>query len=58
MIMNKQTALNLWKKMYTEINKDNWLYVGTINPDMVKIAIEAIEKVICDEIHDIYTSCD
>lgn len=56
--MNKQTALNLWKKMYTEINKDNWLYVGTINPDMVKIAIEAIEKVICDEIHDIYTSCD
>ena len=51
--MNKQTALDAWKKMYAEIDKDNWLFVGTINPEMVKIAIESIEKVICDERHDI-----
>ena len=42
--MDKQTALEAWRQMYDEIDKDNWLYVGTINPEMVSIAIEAIEK--------------
>ena len=43
-LMDKQTALEAWRQMYKEIDKDNWLYVGTINPEMVSIAIEAIEK--------------
>lgn len=42
--MDKNTALLAWKKFYSEIDKDNWLFVGSINPEMVEIAIEAIEK--------------
>lgn len=42
--MTKQKALEAWKKMLSEIDKDDWLYVGTINPQMVEIAINAIEK--------------
>lgn len=42
--MTKQKALEAWKKMLTEIDEKNWLFIGTINPQMVEIAIEAIEK--------------
>lgn len=42
--MTKEEALEAWKKMLTEIDEENWLFIGTINPQMVEIAIEAIEK--------------
>ena len=42
--MTRQKALEAWKKMLSEIDEDNWLFIGTINPQMVEIAIEAIEK--------------
>ena len=42
--MTKEQALESLKKMYSEIDKENWLFIGTINPEMVEIAIEAIEK--------------
>ena len=41
--MTKQQALDAWEKMYSEIDKDNYLFVGTINPEMVKVAIDAIK---------------
>lgn len=41
--MTLEEALEAWKEMYEDIDKDNWLFVGTINPEMVEIAIEAIE---------------
>ena len=42
--MTKETALETWKRMRSEIDSDNWLFVGTINPAMVEIAIDAIEE--------------
>ena len=42
--MTKAKALEAWEKMLKEIDKDNWLFVGTINPQMVEIVIEAIKK--------------
>ena len=42
--MSKETALEAWKKMLSEIDKVDWLFVGTINPEMVEIAIEAIKR--------------
>lgn len=41
--MNNEEAKEAWKKLYSEINKDNWLFVGTINPEMVSLAIKALE---------------
>ena len=41
--MDKETALQAWKRMRSEIDTDNWLFVGTINPEMVDRAIEALE---------------
>jgi hypothetical protein len=42
--VKKVEALEAWKKMLEEIDKDNWLFVGTINPQMVEIAIKALQK--------------
>jgi hypothetical protein len=42
--MDKETALQAWKQMRSEIDPDNWLFVGTINPEMVDRAIEALEQ--------------
>ena len=42
--MTKEKALEAWEKMLEEIDKENWLFVGTINPQMVEIAIEAIKR--------------
>lgn len=42
--MIREEALEAWEKMLSEIDEDNWLFVGTINPKMVEIAIEAIKK--------------
>ena len=47
--MDKETALQAWKQMRSEIDSDNWLFVGTINPEMVDRAIEALEAVIKEE---------
>lgn len=35
-------ALEAWEQLYSEIDKKNWLFVGTINPDLVETAITAI----------------
>ena len=42
--MTKEKALEAWKQMRSEIDSENWLFVGTINPAMVEIAIDAIEE--------------
>ena len=41
--MSKEEALKAWEQMYSEIDKDNWLFVGTINPQMVEWAIKALK---------------
>jgi hypothetical protein len=43
--MTNKEAREAWKKLYSEIDKDNWLFVGTINPEMVALAIKAIRIV-------------
>ena len=42
--MTKEVALDAFKRLYEDIDKDNHLFVGTINPEMIKIAIDAIEQ--------------
>ena len=42
--MTDKEALKAWKKLYSEIDKENWLFVGTINPQMVELAIKALEN--------------
>lgn len=44
--MTDEKALEAFKNLYDDINKDNHLFVGTINPEMINIAINAIEQVI------------
>ena len=44
--MNYEKALKAFKQLYEEIDKDNWLFVGTINPEMIKVAINCIEQII------------
>ena len=40
--MTREEALKAWEQMYSEIDKDNWLFIGTINPQMVEWAIKAL----------------
>lgn len=42
--MTEEKALEAFKNLYNDIDKDNHLFVGTINPEMIKIAINAIEQ--------------
>ena len=42
--MTKEEALKAWEKMYSEIDKENYLFVGTINPQMVEWAIKALKE--------------
>ena len=42
--MTLEKALEAWKQMLSDIDDENWLFVGTINPEMIRIAIDAIEK--------------
>ena len=42
--MTNKEALKAWEKLYSEIDKENWLFVGTINPEMVSLAIKALEN--------------
>lgn len=44
--MSYEKALEAFKQLYEDIDKDNWLFVGTINPDMIQVAIDAIESVV------------
>ena len=44
--MRKEKALEAFKNLYKDIGKDNHLFVGTINPEMIKVAIDALEQVI------------
>ena len=44
--MNYEKALEAFKQLYEEIDKDNWLFVGIINPEMIKVAINCIEQII------------
>lgn len=44
--MTKEKALEAFKNLYEDIDKDNHLFVGTINPEMIKVAIDAIEQMI------------
>lgn len=46
--MTNKEALKAWEKFYAEIDKENWLFVGTINPEMVILAIEALKKEAAD----------
>ena len=41
--MTKEEAIQAWEQMRSEIDKENWLFVGTINPLMIDMAIEALE---------------
>lgn len=44
--MTNKEAKEAWEKLYAEIDKENWLFVGTINPEMVALAIKALDEVI------------
>lgn len=44
--MTKEKALEAFKNLYKDIDKDNHLFVGTINPEMIQVAIDAIEEII------------
>lgn len=41
--MSKEEALKAFEQMLSEIDKDNWLFVGTINPQIVEWAIKALK---------------
>jgi len=41
--MTKEHALGELKRLYEDIDKENHLFVGTFPPDVIKIAIEALE---------------
>ena len=41
--MSKEYALKELKRMYDDIDKDNHLFIGTIPPEMIAVAIEALE---------------
>lgn len=47
--MKKEVVLDAFKRLYEDIDKDNHLFVGTINPEMIKVAIDAIEQLIKNE---------
>lgn len=63
--MTREEAIQAWEQMRSEIDKENWLFVGTINPLMIDMAIEALQaepvkrgKWTVDEKHteEIYTN--
>ena len=41
--MTEEHALNELKRLYKDIDKDNHLFVGTIPPEMIALAIDALE---------------
>ena len=47
--MTQEEALKALEEMYGEIDKENWLFIGTINPQMVEHAIKALSIVRCKD---------
>lgn len=47
--MTQEEALKAFEKMYGEIDKENWLFIGTINPQMVEHAIKALSIIRCKD---------
>lgn len=47
--MTIEEALKAFEEMYGEIDKENWLFIGTINPKMVEHAIQALSIVRCKD---------
>lgn len=43
-MMTNNKALEGYENLLEEIDPDNHLFVGTINPDFIKTAIDAIKK--------------
>lgn len=41
--MTDERALEGFRNMLNDLKKDNGLFVGTINPEMIEVAISAIE---------------
>ncbi len=53
--MTDEKALEILISLYNDIDKDNHLFVGTINPEIIKVAIKALEykinnRILVDEI--------
>lgn len=53
--MTDEKALETLISLYNDIDKNNHLFVGTINPELIKVAIKALEykissSIIVDEI--------
>ena len=44
--MTDERALKGFRNMLNDLKKDNGLFVGTINPEMIEVAIKAIEYMI------------
>ena len=49
-IMTEEKALEAFKNLYNDRDKDNHLFVGTINPEMIMAAIEALKYKIATRI--------
>lgn len=41
--MTEEKALIALKNLYNDIDKDNHLFVGTIDPEMIMVAIKALK---------------
>ena len=55
--MTDERALCGFKNLLNDLDKDNGLFVGTINPEIIKVAICAIEnKIKADKKREV--SCD
>jgi len=50
--MTDKIALEGFKNLLNDIDSENHLFVGTINPEMIKVAISAIEDKIKTESGD------
>lgn len=44
--MTDERALKGFENILKDLKKDNGLFVGTINPEMIEVAIKAIEYMI------------
>ena len=42
--MTREDILKAFQQLRNDIDSDNWLFVGTINPQMVDMAIDALAQ--------------
>lgn len=49
MVLSREKVLESFERMYTEIDPENHLFVGTINPQMVIRAINALRKELSED---------